>query len=399
MEVSEDHVNEWLGKVLPVDVSPYPDLFSGGELTQLEGLCANAKRPLVCLGGGAKWAASLDAWVSGLERIGIPYVTTLMGQERIRAQKHYFNMIGSYGNRVANWGVQNCDLLIVLGARLDVRQTGSDVQDFARNAKIVQVDIDSAQLENRVRADLAICCDLESFMSHFELSRNTFPELDLTWVADLGAMRRRTDIDEYSDWSISPTTVFRLLNEFNRELGVEYVCDVGNHQMWAAQGIRLGPDQTIHHSGGMGAMGFALPAAIGIALSSSKKVIVITGDGSLQVNSQELDTVHRLGLNLTIVVMNNFSLGMVKNFQDMYFDGRDQSTRRGYSCPSFARLAAAYGIPALQVGNLDELRQALEALVSSTTPLLIEILMKDATECRPRLSFGARIDEQYPRLK
>src|SRR5450830_654513 len=155
--------------------------------------------------------------------------------------------------------------------------------------------------------------------------------------------------------------------------------------MWAAQGIRLGADQVVHYSGGMGAVGFALPAAIGTGLSSPKKTIVITGDRSLQVNSQELDTLNRLGLNLTIIVMNNFSLGMVKNFQDMYFDGRNQSTRKGYSCPSFAKLAEAYGLRAIQVSDMESLQSVFEKMAGNTSPLLIEIMMEGATECRPRL--------------
>src|SRR5438045_9774145 len=108
---------------------------------------------------------------------------------------------------------------------------------------------------------------------------------------------------------------------------LDYVCDVGNHQMWAAHGLRLGREQAVHYSGGMGAMGFGLPAAIGVALQSARRGVLLTGDGSLQVNIQELDTLARLKQDIGIVVMNNRSLGMVKNFQDLYFDGRDQSTR------------------------------------------------------------------------
>ena len=121
-------------------------------------------------------------------------------------------------------------------------------------------------------------------------------------------------------------------------------------------------------------------------------------DGSLQVNSQELDTLNRLGLNLTIIVMNNYSLGMVKNFQDMYFDGRNQSTRKGYSCPSFAKLAEAYGLQAIQIGDVNSLKSAFEMMARSNSPLLIEITMEGATECRPRLAFGGKLDEQHPKL-
>jgi acetolactate synthase-1/2/3 large subunit len=395
MEITDVDVEKWLAQPLDTDLKTPPSL-SNKDATSVAELCCNSERPLVCFGGGARWAASMASWVASLEKHGIPYVSTLMGQERICASKHYFNMIGSYGNREANWAVQNCDLLLVIGARLDVRQTGSDTGDFGRQAKIIQVDIDPAQLDNRVKADLTICTDIEDFFRQFEITVDTFSCVDASWVDELMIRRERHDVDEYPDWRISPHQIFKLLNESMYGQAVNYVCDVGNHQMWAAQGIRLGADQAVHHSGGMGAMGFALPAAIGIGLSSPKKTIVITGDGSLQVNSQELDTLNRLGLNLTIIVMNNFSLGMVKNFQDMYFDGRNQSTRKGYSCPPFAKLAEAYGLQTIQVSDMKSMRPAFEKMAGETSPLLIEIMMEGATECRPRLAFGGKLDEQYP---
>lgn len=395
LDIPDEVVEKWLAHPLDIDLNTPPAL-SNKDAASAAALCRYAKRPLVCFGGGARWAASMGSWVDTLEKHGIPYVSTLMGQERICGGKHYFNMIGSYGNREANWAIQNCDLLLVLGARLDVRQTGSDTADFARQAKIIQVDIDPAQLDNRVKTDLEICADTEDFFKQFKIAADTFPRAAVGWAAELMTRRERHDADEYPDWRISPHRIFKRLNETMRGQPVNYVCDVGNHQMWAAQGIRLGADQALHHSGGMGAMGFALPAAIGIGLSSPKKTIVITGDGSLQVNSQELDTLNRLGLNLTIIVMNNFSLGMVKNFQDMYFDGRNQSTRRGYSCPSFAKLAEAYGLQAIQVSDMESLRSAFENMAGNTSPLLIEIMMEGATECRPRLAFGGKLDEQYP---
>ena len=140
----------------------------------------------------------------------------------------------------------------------------------------------------------------------------------------------------------------------------------------------------------------ALPAALGVARSSGHKTIVITGDGSLQVNIQELDTLKRQQLDVAIIVMNNYSLGMVKNFQDMYFDGRNQSTKEGYSCPSFTELARAYGINSLHVSTRSELERAIEMLVSIRSPILLELAMPYATECRPRLAFGKKLDKPVP---
>ena len=394
-EIPDALVEKWLNKSLEICTGCE---IGSNDLENLKALCKSAQRPLICIGGGARWADSMDEWLFAADRLGIPYVSTLMGHERVIARNNYFNMIGSYGNREANWAVQNCDLLIVVGARLDVRQTGSDVADFARKGQIVQIDIDSAQLVNRVKADLNICATSESFFRTFFPRADIFPNVDTTWLVELSAQRDRAQLNEYSDWEISPSDLFKKLNHHLSNHSVDYVCDVGNHQMWAAQSLRLSPNQVIHYSGGMGAMGFALPTALGIALQSQNKVVVVTGDGSLQINIQELDTLNRMNLDLTVIVMNNSVLGMVKNFQDMYFDGRDQSTRKGYSNPSFVNVATAYGIEAHRIAKLEDLDRVLKLITERKGPLLIEVMMDGATECRPRLAFGSKLDEQFPKL-
>ena len=394
-DIPDALVEKWLN--VPLEIITGPEI-TQNDLKNLEALCKDAQRPLICIGGGARWADSMDEWLLAADALGIPYVSTLMGHERVIARNNYFNMIGSYGNREANWAVQNCDLLIVVGARLDVRQTGSDVEDFARNAHIVQIDIDPAQLGNRVRADRNVRATAESFFKAFPPRAAVFPNLDKNWLPELSIQRDRAQLNEYADWEISPSEIFKKLNHDLAGHPVDYVCDVGNHQMWAAQSLRLSPGQAVHYSGGMGAMGFALPAALGIALQSRNKVVVITGDGSLQINIQELDTLNRMGLDMTIIVMNNSVLGMVKNFQDMYFDGRDQSTRKGYSSPSFTDIAIAYGIEAHRADNVADMDRVLSLITERKGPLLIEIMMDGATECRPRLAFGSKLDEQFPKL-
>ena len=394
-EIPDILVEKWLNMPLEIGAGSEIDF---NDLNKLGVVCKKAQRPLICIGGGARWADSMGEWLSVADALGIPYVSTLMGHERVTVGNNYFNMIGSYGNREANWAIQNCDLLIVVGARLDVRQTGSNVEDFARKAHVVQIDIDPSQLGNRIQADQNICATAESFFRAFPLQEALFPALDKGWTAELSVHRERAQPNEYPDWNISPSELFKKLNSLLENQPVDYVCDVGNHQMWAAQSLRLSSGQAVHYSGGMGAMGFALPAALGIAIQSQRKVVVITGDGSLQINIQELDTLNRLGLDVTIVVMNNSVLGMVKNFQDMYFDGRDQSTRKGYSRPSFTAVAKAYGIEAHRAVDAVDMDRLLNLIVDRKGPLLIELMMEGATECRPRLAFGSKLDEQFPRL-
>ena len=285
-------VEKWLNTPLKIRTGSKITI---NDLKSLNALCKDTQRPLICIGGGASWADSMGSWLLTADDLDIPYVSTLMGHERVIARKNYFGMIGSYGNREANWAIQNCDLLIVVGARLDVRQTGADVDDFARNARIVQIDIDPTQLENRVHANLNICASAESFFNEFQLRPITFINLDRSWLTELLMQRDRAPLNEYADWDVSPNEFFKKLNHSLTNQIVDYVCDVGNHQMWAAQSLRLSPNQVVHYSGGMGAMGFALPAAIGVAIQSQKKVVVITGDGSLQINIQERSEERRVG--------------------------------------------------------------------------------------------------------
>lgn len=394
MEIDEAVVDKWLK--LPLAIEPMT-ILSGKSLDLLGSYCSESKRPLICVGGGARWAPSFQTWLDRLNTYEIPYVSTLMSHERIVSNKSYFNMIGSYGNREANWALQNCDLLIVVGARLDVRQTGADVRDFARNAKLIHIDIDPAQLNNRVASDVSIIASSEDFFNKFTIDESVFPKKSVEWFDCLSSFKESlSEKDEYPDWEMSPTKLFSKINDSMAGKAVNYVCDVGNHQMWAAHNLRIGRDQAVHYSGGMGAMGFALPAAIGIALGSNTKVVVITGDGSLQLNIQELDSIKRLGLNISIIVLNNKSLGMVKNFQDMYFEGRDKSTRSGYSAPSFSRLAECYGIEGIFVDSIDAFNASISKVLSADQPILMEVMMPYALECRPRLSYGSKLDEQTP---
>lgn len=395
MELPDAHVHFWLKK--SYDFLPKkPTTLYQSELDKLQYVCRHAKRPLICFGGGAVASEMMQPWLTLLRQYEIPHVSTLMGQKVITAHDCYFHMIGTYGNREANWAVQHCDVLIVLGARLDIRQTGNAPDDFGRNAFVVQVDIDPCQLNNRVLADLSITCDMTDFFNLFPMQAVTFSHVDHDWLINLRQQKRSADCDEYRHWALSPYHLIHALNQVMQGQPCHYVCDVGNHQMWAAQLIRLGDQQRIHHDGGLGAMGFSLPVAIGIALESSEKTIVICGDGGMQLNIQELDTIDRLQLNITVIVLNNHALGMVKNFQDMYFDGRNHSTLKGYSAPSFCQVAKAYRFDTQWVQTYEDWTLALKTMRQTNQPLLIEVMMPDATECRPRLAFGNPLDRQYP---
>ena len=305
-------------------------------------------------------------------------------------------MLGAYGTRAANYAIQNCDLLLVLGSRLDVRQTGANCAYFANKANVIQIDIDQAQLENRVTADLSIEAKLDGFFEYFLKQVPVVnPECN-EWARHLVDKFTETFVDEYSDWKLSPFEMIRTLNQATRVAPTHYTVDVGNGQMWVAHTVRLNRNQMMLHSGGLGAMGFAIPSAIGVHLVTGDAVIALVGDGGAQVNIQELDVLAREGYPILVVVMNNYSLGMIRTFQQKYYDGRDAQTDwEGYSC-SFEKIGIGYNLATKTVDDIPSFVSAIESFMSAKKPTLIEVLIPDAQECRPRLEFGRPVDQQSP---
>lgn len=356
-----------------------------------------AKKPLILLGGGAVNSRNFKQWKNQLEMSGIPFVASLKGAEKIQESPNYMGMLGAYGTRTANYAVQNCDFLLVLGSRLDVRQTGAQPDDFARNAEIIQIDLMEGQLNNRVKATDSVQMELSAFFANFPLSDSLKNPMCATWATELQAHFNQNFVDEYTDWIFSPFKIFSALNALTAAHALDYVADVGNNQMWAAHTLRLSKNQSMHHSGGLGAMGFAIPTAIGVCHSANKPVIVITGDGGAQLNIQELDVIARDQLPVLIIVLNNHSLGMVHGFQEMYFEGRTSSTYWNGYTSQFKAIGEAYGINAKVISEDTEFRTSIMQFLQAPGPMLIEVLIPDARECRPRLEFGKLIDQQMPK--
>jgi acetolactate synthase-1/2/3 large subunit len=357
----------------------------------------NAKKPLLLIGGGAVNSSGFQKWLEQIELRGIPYVASLKGAEKIKASDLYLGMLGAYGTRAANHAVQNCDLLLVLGSRMDVRQTGAQPEDFARNAEIIQIDLQEGQLNNRVIADFSYQIELSEYFSRFSPLQIPVNNDWSVWTALLKEKFRVTFIDEYTTWNLSPFGLFTQLNKLTERVALDYILDVGNNQMWAAHTLRLNAQQAMHHSGGLGSMGFAIPAAIGACYAGKKPIIVITGDGGAQLNIQELDIIARDKLPILTIVMNNHSLGMVRGFQEMYFEGRNSSTYWNGYTSQFKKIGEAYRVESKTIISMQAFSSALESFLESPRPLLLEVSMSDARECRPRLEYGRAIDQQSPR--
>ncbi|RCX19010.1 acetolactate synthase-1/2/3 large subunit [Fontibacillus phaseoli] len=367
-------------------------------LDHVVSLIKDAKRPLVLAGGGVRLSNACEELKLFLDLTGLPLVSSLMGLDVIpHSNPQFVGLIGSYGNRYSNLALANCDLLIILGSRLDSRQTGTRPDTFARGAKKIHVDIDSLELNNKVQVDISIKSDLRQFLSSLNSALVNFKRPNISeWQDMIKTLKEKYPTYSFkpSENEIEPNRFMELLSSKSGHFGA--VClDVGQHQMWASQSFEIQDGQRLINSGGMGAMGFALPAAIGAALASSKEVLVIAGDGGIQLNIQELDTITRLHLPIKIVVLNNNSLGMVRQFQDLYMDGRQQSTVN--KNPSFNAVFKAYGIPSYQIDSSDNVA-IVDEFLSVNGPSFLEVRLEKKTEVHPKLVVNRPIEDMFPYL-
>jgi len=363
-----------------------------------------AKRPLILAGGGINSARATDLFRSFSEKVNVPVVNSLMGVDLL-PYHHPLQVgtIGSYGNRWANIAIGQSDFLLVLGSRLDVRQTGSEAEAFKGNRTIYHVDIEAGEINNRVQGCAAIVADLPSFFKSIMrlIAESIFPDRQ-EWFAEIDKLRQSwPDTAELQDIpGINPNLFMRQLSASSRQASA-FLVDVGQHQMWAAQSLQLEGGQRFLTSGGMGAMGFALPAAVGAALArSGQPVVMIAGDGGLQMNIQELQTVIHHQLPVKLVVINNQCYGMVRQFQQSYFAERYQSTYWGYSSPDFTKIADAYGIATCTVNNQSEVSQALERMWQDPeAPFLLQVMIDIFANTYPKIAFGCPITEMEPFAK
>jgi acetolactate synthase-1/2/3 large subunit len=363
-----------------------------------------AKQPLILSGRGIKASQCQNLFNQFVEKTKIPVITTLLGLDTI-AYDHLqrVGFIGSYGNRWANIAFGECDLLIVLGSRLDIRQTGADTK-FIENRKIYHIDCEEAEINNRVKGCEAIVSDLNSFFIDFDKVTSSrhfdFPELWMQHINDLKTTW--PDTEELNPKGINPNVFMHSLSSRSQKAKA-YLADVGSHQMWAAQSLELSKGQHFLTSGGMGAMGFSLPAGIGACIASDNEpVVVLIGDGCMQINIQELQTIVRNNLPVKIIVLNNKTLGMIRQFQDSYFESRYQSTFWGYSAPDFSKVALAYGIDSKTIESMDEVENAVEWLwkdENASKPQLLQVMIDPHTNTYPKIAFGRPITEMEPFAK
>ncbi|MEI8349384.1 MAG: thiamine pyrophosphate-binding protein [Candidatus Omnitrophota bacterium] len=363
---------------------------------------SKSKKPLVLVGGGIQASRSRNLFLKWIEKVDIPVVNSLMGADVLPyGHPNRVGMIGSYGNRYANLAVKETDCLLVLGSRLDSRQTGSDANAFRENKDIFQIDCDKNQLNNRVKRCEIFCCDLKIFFNSATRNINGTRKSGIDeWRLKIKEWRKKyPDTKELScgGGEINPNQLMHIISRFSGSC-VGYAVDVGQHQMWAAQSIELKEKQRFLTSGGMGSTGFGLPAAIGMAFAMPKKpVVLIAGDGGFQLNIQELETVRRNNLPLKMIIINNHCLGMVRQFQDEYFAKRYSATHVGYTSPDFVKISAAYNIAAKTIQKRAEIENALAWLWRDPlSPTLLNVEIPIFLNVYPKIKFKSSIADMEP---
>lgn len=358
-----------------------------------------AKKPLLLLGRGVRIAGVTYEIKKLIEDLNIPVVLSLNGIDVVSYNNpNRIGFIGSYGNRWANYALGTSDVLLVLGSRLDLRQTGSDILTFSKGKKVFHVDIDKGELNNRIPTFAKLNADLRQFLQVFSLEDITPLKVD-KWKNEIREQKLKKDDTMELDYikGINPNKFIHRLSRKSHQ-AIVFTADVGNNQMWTAQSIELNDKQRFLSSGGMGAMGYSLPAAIGACFALGKKPIVcISGDGGFQMNIQELQTVKRNELPIKIVVLNNHCLGMIRQFQDSYFNSQYTSTVWGYSAPDFVVVAEAYGIKAIRIEEESEIEVALLKMWENPNePFLLDLSLDIHTNVYPKMLFGNPLTEMEP---
>ena len=370
-------------------------------------LIKKAKRPVILLGGGIKVSKSEKKIDKILNNLNLPIVTTWSGVDLIdHKNKRYIGNVGVYGSRAANFAVQNSDLLLCLGSRLDTRITGGVPSSFARNAKVIAVDIDKNELSKKrgLKLFLKVQSDLSIFLDLFKLNLKKQILKSPSWLKKCNEWKTQYPIvkeEYYKQKKLVNPYVF--INELSKILNKKdiVIAGTGGHLTWAIQAFKVKKGQKLFSAFGNSPMGYSFPASIGASILKNKgKIICIDGDGSIQINIQELQTVVANKLPVKIIIMNNKGYGIIKQFQELYLNKRYEASipSSGVTNPNFKKVSKAYRINYTIIKNHTNLHKILSKPIKSNKPEFIEVMLKPEQKIIPKLQFGNPIEDLSPLL-
>lgn len=384
-----------------INIPSYKPTYKGNakQVRQAANLIESAKRPLIYAGGGIVSSHACAELTQLAEHMRIPVVTSLMGKGAMRCSNPLnLGPVGMHGSKYANMAVTECDLLIAVGARFSDRVTGK-VSEFAPHAKIIHIDIDPAEIGKIIDPAVPIVGDAKVVLGAIcdRLAKDGAAPIDQEWEKTVFSRRDRwpfyaADFADYPD-KIAPEIV---LSELSDKLDPEasiVTTEVGQHQMWAHQNIHREHARTFISSGGLGTMGFGFPAAIGAQIGCPQdQVVCIAGDGSFQMNSQEMATAAINRVPLKVVIIDNRALGMVHQWQSLFYDHRFSFTELDAN-PDFVKLADAYGWQAMRIEHPDQVDEALDTMLASDGPFLLDVIIPTEQTVYPMVAPGAALDD------
>jgi acetolactate synthase-1/2/3 large subunit len=375
-------------------------------IEKIVGIINTARRPMCLIGGGVMSAGAEQLVEQFIDLTGIPFITSLMGKGAVNETlPQYMGMLGSYGNRMANITVHESDVLIVLGSRLDTRQTGTKYKDFLKNGCIIHVDIDRGELdEHRIdEKRIKVVGDVKEFISTILPKLADF-KIEKGWIDYCLRIKECYNQEEEIERFVRNKAPYQLIQKLNEYVKTDDIVtvDIGQNQMWTAQTLKMKKGMRFLTSGGLAPMGYAIPVSIGVAFATAygRKVWAIAGDGGFHISTQALMLISQYKLPISVVVINNESLGMITQFQDLYFDslyaGTDSSG--GYCVPHIEHLAQAYNIPYYKVCSRDLSNRSLFDKIAAERYVLVEYTTEGKTKVSPKLEFDKPINCPSPLL-
>ena len=371
----------------PVKTAKYSDV----DIENAVNVIKEAKKPFIYLGGGAIASDAVKEVAEFAELIDAPVCDTLMGKGAFDGQSdRYTGMIGMHGTKVSNFGVSECDLLIALGARFSDRVVGNP-NKFASNAKVLHIDIDAAEIDKNIKTYTSVVGDLKEVLN--KLNSKLEKQEHNTWMMHIQELKQRYPLS-YNKNALSGPYIIEEIDRITEGKAI-ISTDVGQHQMWAAQYYRYTQPRTFLSSGGLGTMGYGLGACIGAKMGQPDKICInIAGDGCFRMNMNELATASRYNIPIIQVVINNHVLGMVRQWQSLFYDHRYSQTVLEDKV-DFAKVAEGLGCEAITVTTKEEVAPAIEKAIACGKPVLLNCII-DKDDCVfPMVPAGAAISDAF----
>lgn len=375
----------------PTPIAPYTAEMMESDLDQAAKLISETEKPFIFVGGGAITSGAAEELRKFAHTINSPVTDSLMGKGAFSGEDElYTGMLGMHGTKTSNLGVTKCDLLITVGARFSDRVTGNTAK-FAKNAKIIQIDVDAAEINKNIKVDCSIIGDVKEVLK--ELNKKIYPKNHDAWVKEVEDMKAKYPLKYNQEGLTGPYVIEELYRVTKGDAIV--VTDVGQHQMWAAQYYKYKEPRTLITSGGLGTMGYGLGAAIGAKFGRPDKVVVnIAGDGCFRMNMNEVATAARNNLPLIEIVINNHVLGMVRQWQTLFYDHRYSSTILDDKV-DFVKFAESMGAVGIRVTKKEEVGPAIEKAIALNTTVVLDCQIDCDDKVFPMVPAGAPIEEVF----